>query len=964
MAAAGLCGPSCSAAEGCLAGDDGVCVPPTACPRLHYSCDDPSLEMRRVRGSRDRPAGLDALAAHGDVLIGNSRITAVIDALDARHYLAPSGGALLDFVPRGTSSGDQINLVFQAVGILPDDAVAYHAMELRDRRPDYVAVVLRGRLAGRPDVDVVTRYEVRPCEPGIRLRTDLYHGGRDPLAVFLSDAYFWGDREATPFVPLAGEGFVHPELDLETITQAFRVFPVVAAQSHVEPGAAYAAVPCDRDSFEGFNDVTLSAAGVPRQILLPGDAIAFERFLVTAPTPGLERAMSAALEARALLKGELHVDVSGRTVFSDGSPAGGDERIVSLHFYERGGAGTPVTEVVPNADGRFSVSLPAQRAFRIERRVLGRALPDATDFATAGTDSSIPDVVVPRTGTIHASVVDENGAPTLAEVVLRPAGATNAEGVTGSTDGVFRVDQCVPYLGPPHGASPACNRVIVNGSTSFAAPAGTFHAYGTRGPFAGLAHERIDVREGQTTEVTLRVPKLSGIVPDGALSADFHVHAGASFDSSFPERERALTFVATGVDVVAATDHNVITSYQSLLDELGIADRVHVMPGIETTSHILFYRPPGADVPKAIGHFNFWPLRYSPDAPRNGAPDDQGVEPGTLFERMRRVFSGRGVAQLNHPFGDSSFGRDTGYLTAVGWNPGKRIPAAPDGTPEGELARRPTGGLSNLDHDVQEVMTGKRVEEFLRYRAAWHSLLNQGIVRGGTANSDTHGLGTDLLGYPRNIVLGGHSLATFDEDAFNADVRKGHMVGTNGPVLQVCLPGADSRCHEPSTEPFQPAANAAVSVEVRASPWVAVDEIRFVVDGKVVKVIGKDALSHPSDAFGSAGIVRFQGSVSLRDLGLPAPQSKDAWLVVEAGMPLPLAADLDGDGLVDTTDNNHDGRVDGRDEAGKFQEPPAPIEGEPGFDAYAAAPGILPTAFTNPLFLDFDGKGWSAPGLP
>ena len=156
------------------------------------------------------------------------------------------------------------------------------------------------------------------------------------------------------------------------------------------------------------------------------------------------------------------------------------------------------------------------------------------------------------------------------------------------------------------------------------------------------------------------------------------MHAGASFDSSFPERDRALSFVAQGVDVIAATDHDVITSYHRALEELGLSDRVRVMPGVETTGQILFLRPPGADIPRVIGHFNFWPLRHDPSLPRNGAPDDERVEPGELFDRVAELYDGQGVAQLNHPFLGDDLGRDQGYLAAIDYDPRRPVPISCD----------------------------------------------------------------------------------------------------------------------------------------------------------------------------------------------------------------------------------------------------------------------------------------------
>ena len=75
----------------------------------------------------------------------------------------------------------------------------------------------------------------------------------------------------------------------------------------------------------------------------------------------------------------------------------------------------------------------------------------------------------------------------------------------------------------------------------------------------------------------------------------------------------------------------------------------------------------------------------------------------------------------------------------------------------------------------------------------------------------------------------------------------------------------------------------------------------------------------------------------------------DAWLVVEAGLKLPDAVDVDGDGLPDLADADIPGRPDRLT--------------DPRFDFNAIAPGAWPAAFTNPFLIDVAGDGWKAPGL-
>lgn len=946
--AAGFGAPGCAARDGCMSGDDGSCVPRSACSRLAYACEDRSVSVLEIQGADERSPGPDALAAVGDFVLRNSRLEAVIDALDARHYLAPSGGTLLDLRARA-GGGDHLNQAFQAVGILPRDAARYHAVETV-QSSGAASLVVRGHLDGQPDMDVVTRYELRACEPGLRVRTELFHGGRDPMTVFLSDAWFWGDREVTPFVPLSGQGFLHPELDLELLGDAFRDVPFLAASSHAAPPAAYAIVDCQRVRLASFSSETISAAGTPRQVLMPGDSVAFERFIAVSGEAGIAGAAALALEARAQLFGERFVRVSGRVRGPDGAPVGGDERRVGLLFYEPAsgadpdavGARTPWSEIVPASDGRFVVTLPAGRRFRAEAHVLGRALPGRWELETHSADSSLDDFTLPAVSRLDVSVKEKGAGPLISEVVLVPAEPTRAEHVDGSVYGVFDEPHCAPYLGAPHGASPACNRALVgvDGKASLLVPPGSFHVYATRGPFWTLGHAKVTLSEGAASSLQLELEEL-GLRPSGALSADFHVHGGASFDSTLPDRDRALSFVAAGVEVIAATDHDVVTTYSDALASLGIGDRVRVLPGVETTGQILFLRPPGSDLPKVIGHYNFWPLRHDRALPRNGAPDDERQEPGALFDRMQEYYDGTGVAQLNHPFADSELGRDQGYLAAIGYDPRVAVPAAPDDTAAGQLPRRPNGGRANLDHHAQEVMNGHDPEQHLRYRAGWFSFLSQGILRAGTANSDSHTLAVEVLGYPRNLVFGGHALASFDPERFDADVRAGHMVGTNGPVLTACVRVGSGECRGPSLEAFAAEPGAVLRVRVAAAPWIPVEEVRFVVNGTVRRTSAVPA--GPKEPFGAGGTLRFEATTALSELLNEV--SGDAWLVVEAGAALP-AHTVGDDGLPKLS--------------GKLE---APTEKQPAFHFDAIVPGALPTAFTNPFVLDLDGGGWKAPGL-
>ncbi len=192
-----------------------------------------------------------------------------------------------------------------------------------DPSQSYVAVVFRGTLVDDPRVTVVTRYELRPCEPGVRVRTDLYNGAPDPNTLYVTDGYFWGDHGMAPFVPGPGLGFRAPEIDLTEIATAWREWPFLAARSQAAPHVAYASVPCDRATSAGFNSPTLSAAGVPLVTTLPGDGVHFERFIIATAGAGLAPAVREALHVRSQVHDEpAAVTVTGRVVSVAGTLSG------------------------------------------------------------------------------------------------------------------------------------------------------------------------------------------------------------------------------------------------------------------------------------------------------------------------------------------------------------------------------------------------------------------------------------------------------------------------------------------------------------------------------------------------------------------------------------------------------------------------------------------------------------------
>ena len=969
LAALGLTG--CQK-EGCLNGEP-LCRVPPPCPKVAFTCEPGLGELLRV-GAIDavnqRPGGLNGLGTVGDVKLSNGFVDVVIANIGTQNFLDPNGGSILDLAPHGKNK-DTVNNVFQVVGLLPRDAAFYTSLEIIDERPARVAVQVKGTLDGIASVPIITRYELTPCDRGVRVRTEILNGSTDTQTWSMVDGFYWSGRESLPFAPVAGEGFVHASFGLTTINAAYREFPYFAAASHSsdEQISAIALASCTEKTLEGFHSDQISAAGLKRQVVPPRGSLIYERYLAVAESKGVEGAIDLALEIRKQVLGEQYVTLSGKVERMGGASSFDAERKASVIITE----GTlttdlarrvPWTQLVPAADGTFSARVPAGKSYVVEAHAYGRKQVER-EYASVSTDTDLGSFVLPATGSLSFRVEEANTLSLIdAELFLVPVDETEVAKVVGTLHGRFAT--CAPWLGSPSGASPACNRVLVHdGAATADVPVGRFDIYAFHGPYWTLAKQTVEVTGGpQRVSFSLRKLPLK---PSGVLAADLHVHGAASFDSSIPDVDRVLSFAASDLDVVISTDHDVVQDYARIVRDLGLQNRLATVVGLETTGHIPFLTVPGYGFPLVIGHYNFWPIKYDPSLPRNGGPYDERVEPGQLFERTKNLFSAEPFIELNHPWADPEFGRDLGFPRAISMDLNKNLPAGDDGTRQAFFVRTPSGStFANNAHHAQEVMNGTDNGLFLQYRAFWHYSLSQGVLKTGTANSDSHSLTDNTVGMPQNLVATTSAGGTaFDIVSFNRALKEGRSLGTNGPIIDATIGGRAF-----SLEAFAPAAGATVKVKVSSAPWIPVEEVRFIVNGEVKKVLGN--LPLPADPFAQTGsLVRYEGEVALSEL--LAGVTGDAWLVIEAGKPLLLAGDLGGglggakDGMPDTTDNDGNGVVDAADvkegaKIGPLADPAKPKRGETGYD-FAAITNGYPLAFTNPFILDLNADGvFTAPG--
>lgn len=377
----------------------------------------------------------------------------------------------------------------------------------------------------------------------------------------------------------------------------------------------------------------------------------------------------------------------------------------------------------------------------------------------------------------------------------------------------------------------AWNRVMtLSGTGRVAVPKGTYDVYCTRGPEWSM-HVVKGVTLG-ASEVVIQAELVHEVPTPGWVSGDFHVHAERSWDSKVPMRARAYEFIAEGVDVIVATDHNEIADYGPVIRDLGVTDWLASVRGDEVTT-------------KDWGHFGVFPLGEIRPFPAKGRT------PTEIFKDVRRD-APSALINVNHP----RFDRGLGYFRSAIFD---RTQAA--------FGR--TG--ASLDFDAIEVLNGyegsspAQVDDVLK---DWFVLLDHGHLVSAMGNSDTHRLDTSLAGYPRNFMPSPAERASdVSVDGVVEQIRRKRSFFTTGPFLELTSGGAPTGDVVRADQ-----GKVAVHVRVRAASWIGVDALTIYVGGKV-------ALTRPLE---SEGVTRFD-----EDITVDAPSDTHVVARVEGKTPLP-----------------------------------------------------------------------------
>ncbi|HEY3447047.1 MAG TPA: CehA/McbA family metallohydrolase [Myxococcales bacterium] len=469
--------------------------------------------------------------------------------------------------------------------------------------------------------------------------------------------------------------------------------------------------------------------------------------------------------------------------------------------------------------------------------------------------------------------------------------------------------------------------------------------------------DAVDVSTGHAVDLTAADAAVTATLAkvldaSGWLAADLNVHAVNSTDSYVSNTDRLLSFMAEGVDVLVATDHDFVTDLAPANEELGGGKFLATVPGEEISTF-------------DYGHTNAWPLVRDEADLTGGAIDWAGGAEGTCLSQPELNAAARkrgaGTVQLNHPRGP------LGVFTA------SRLDTDTGATHADPTINRIASGseLMSFDFDAMEILNGN-LSDFGGEPARelfndWFTFLSRGVLVAGTGVSDTHGRFLPAAGYWRSYVrTGATGITGFDAAKLSEAVNKLQVVATNGPFVKLSARTVDG-AGAPTGSEVEVGGTLATSgkgfelvVDAQAPTWMSLGKIEIyghIAGGDVSCAQSTDPKVNPKSRVACNGEgnrnwppegIAASAAIAASDLALEKVGEKDGITYQRARVTKRFAFPAPAGDTWYVAAAYGAGSM--------FPVVYAAVDAASGRAVDAA-----PFAFTNPVFIDADGSGYDKP---
>ncbi len=171
---------------------------------------------------------------------------------------------------------------------------------------------------------------------------------------------------------------------------------------------------------------------------------------------------------------------------------------------------------------------------------------------------------------------------------------------------------------------------------------GDYQVYATKGPEYSL--EKTIIKVAPQTDLVLNIDIPTQVVKSpNYIASDLHVHSGISFDNAFSETERVRTFVAEHGEVMVSSEHDVPVDFAARISALGVSTKITSIAAAEVTSLL-----PTEQNQFTGGHTNFFPYTPNPHAYRRGMVNHEDKRLRDIIDEIKEQQGDDILVQLNH----------------------------------------------------------------------------------------------------------------------------------------------------------------------------------------------------------------------------------------------------------------------------------------------------------------------------
>lgn len=821
--------------------------PPTRCEAklddlMLFSKLGTGVKAKTIENASELIGGGYAQGRVGDVLLANDKVRVVIQQPTRTISPTPYGGAIIDadLVRDGQPGRDTFGKIaplyafgrtplVNRVEILDDGSKGGYAVVAAtgtDTVLDYInvtnvlsdylgAVELRSDPNAELPLLMTTYYVLSPGETRVRMLTAYCNKGSTPITTMTGDliesggeSEFFNPQGCTGGMgalgclvdPATWVGYQSNGVAYGYRSYSFRDRKTVTTNAVLSIAGVVGVMAegKDRDGLLSWTSTTREPVGAFG--ILPVEPRLFLRdFFIE---QDLARVQASMLALDGASRSRLDVTVL------DGAGQPVPQGRIAVNSAE---TGKPITVAIADAQGKARFDVPVGN-YRVSTGAFGAALENPVDVSAPSTGEAMVTVRQGAKRTLTVTVRDPFMQPLAAKVIVKcPSGICPNE--LSKLRPFFDVEATPSEL-------QAIEFVPASGTIAIPLPPGSYEVFVTKGPEFSAFPDTFPTR-GQTIDLSTadaRVDATLAQVVDstGWISADLHVHAVGSPDSSVANALRVASFAAEGVDVMVSTDHDAITDFAPVVRDLGLQSSMATMIGVEVT-------------PFDYGHQNAFPVTVR-DGPGGGAFDWAGGDGPSL--RLDQLYGGvreaypNVVVQMNHPRGGqgSSLTQlkvDTARGTSAAKPETYRMAPNPAATADDTK-------LFSLDFDAIEIMNGTAAS--IAVTNDWMTFLSRGWVKTATGVSDTHDRHSTTGGYGRTWIFLGANATTagFTPAAFTTAMKQHRAIGSSGPFVTMTAARAGGM-PVAIGDTLSVSANTPVelTVDVQAPEWMQFDSIEI-----------------------------------------------------------------------------------------------------------------------------------------